>query len=242
MLQIAMIDDEEASLEIAKGAFQAFFHLVHDEADIHTFRNPEIFLDTMKDTRYDLICSDIIMQPIDGIELGKRIRAIDKDVPLIFISSNETNVFSCFAYNPIGFIRKTNFLQDTQSMLKHFYEDILPSKSVKRTLPVKSHGETVLLSLDDMMYIEGAHNYQSIHMKDKKETIEVRTLISDLETELSPYGFLRVHKGFLVNTAYIYKFSTNDVTLKDGTRIPLSRQNREEILTKYMQMTKGTLI
>lgn len=242
MLTIGMIDDEETSLEIAKGAFQAYFKMISIDADIKTFKDASIFFDSLKDTHYDLICSDIIMKPIDGIQLAKKLRSIDKDVPLIFISSDEMNVFSCFEYNPIGFIRKTNFLKDTQNMLKHYYEDILPEKMTVKNFEVKSHGEVMLLNLNNIIYIEGNHNYQSIHMKGREEPIEVRKLISDMEKELTPYGFIRVHKGFLVNYNYIYKFSHADLTLKDGTKIPISYQNRDQILTAYMKLTKTTLI
>lgn len=242
MLTIAMIDDEETSLQIAKGAFDAFFKMMSMETSIRSFTNPEVFLDSLRDTTYDLVCSDIIMSPIDGIELAKRLRQVDKEVPLIFISSNETNVFSCFEYDPIGFIRKTNFLNDTQTMMKHYYNDILPNRKMIHKVEVKSHGEVMLLNLNDILYIEGNHNYQVIHVRNQKETIEVRKLISDMERELSPYGFIRVHKGFLVNYLYIYKFSHTDVTLKDGTKIPISYPNRENIITKYMELTKGTII
>lgn len=242
MLNIARIDDEQESLDIAKGAFSTFCESFHQEVHIKGFTRGDVFLDSLKDNLYDLVCSDIIRQPRDGIELAEKLRKIDKEVPLIFISSNETNVFSCFNYNPIGFIRKTNFFQDTKNIRKHFFEDVLPSRKEVRHLEVKSHGETILLPLDNIRYIESNHNYQCFHRTESKEIVEVRKLISELEEELSPYGFIRVHKGFLVNYRYIYKFSAKYLTLKDQTKIPLSRQNHEEVIGKYRDLTKNEMI
>lgn len=111
-----------------------------------------------------------------------------------------------------------------------------------RHLEVKSHGETILLPLDNIRYIESNHNYQCFHRTESKEIVEVRKLISELEEELSPYGFIRVHKGFLVNYRYIYKFSAKYLTLKDQTKIPLSRQNHEEVIGKYRDLTKNEMI
>lgn len=242
MLNIGMIDDEEASLEMAKGAFKAFFSAKNIDVNIKAYKDPMIFLDSMNEIQYDLICSDIIMDKMDGIELAKKIKIKDKSVSMIFISSNENKVFSCFDYDPIGFIRKTNFFADTQSVMSHFINDILPSKKKVQKLEVKSKGETILLNLDDIIYIEGNHNYQSFYLKDKKEPIEVRKLIGDLEKELSPYGFIRVHKGFLVNYKYVYKFSSSFLTLNDGKEIPISRQNRDDIIKKYMMLTSESVI
>lgn len=241
MLIIGMIDDEQTSLEMAKGAFKAFFNASKVDVDIKAFSSPRIFLDSLNDTNYDLICSDIIMQEMDGIQLATEIRRINKTVPLIFISSNETNVFSCFSFNPIGFIRKTNFFIDTQNTMKHFIDDVYPNRRITHNLEVKSHGETRIISIDKLMYIEGNHNYQAFHILDEKEPIEVRKLISDLEQELSPYGFIRVHKGFLVNYNYIFKFTNDHVILKNDVKIPLSRQSKDSTIKKYMDLTKETM-
>ena len=242
MVNIARIDDEPESLEIAKGAIMAFCTGFQKEVNIKGFTSGAVFLDSLKDNLYDLVCSDIIREPRDGIELAAELRKRDKEVPLVFISSNEAKVFSCFNYNPIGFIRKTSFFQDTKNIRKHFFEDILPARKEVRHLEVKSHGETILLPRDSIRYIESSHNYQCFHRKDSQDILEVRKLISELEEYLSPFGFIRVHKGFLVNYRYIYKFSPSFLTLKDQTKIPLSRRNREEVIAKYRDLTKDTRI
>ena len=119
MLNIARIDDEQESLDIAKGAFSTFCESFHQEVHIKGFTRGDVFLDSLKDNLYDLVCSDIIRQPRDGIELAEKLRKIDKEVPLIFISSNETNVF---------------FLLQLQSNWIHPEDELLPG--------YKEHQET----------------------------------------------------------------------------------------------------
>ena len=106
---------------------------------------------------------------------------------------------------------------------------------------MKSHGETTVIYMDQILYIEGNHNYQTFYLEGDQKPVEVRELISTLEETLKPYGFIRVHKGFIVNWTAIYKIGTTEITLKGDVRIPLSQQRREEVLKLYLELTKNSL-
>ena len=220
MLNIAMIDDERSSLDLFSGAFKTGFSAKGEQVQVNTFISSETFLATLSDTRYDLICLDVIMEPLLGTEVAAKIREKDPDVPIVFISSNENKVFSCFQYNPIGFIRKTNFFDDAISFIDHFINSVLPKRKQRRTLLVKAHGDTVVIDMDKILYIEGNHNYQSFYLEGEKDPIEVRELISALEQQLKEYGFLRVHKGFIVNWTAIHKIEPMKSLLKATSRYP----------------------
>ena len=241
MLNIAMIDDEKNSLDLFAGAFENGFASKGEQVKISTFTSSLNFLSTLADTCYDLICLDVIMEPLLGTEVAAKIREKDMDVPIVFISSNENKVFSCFQYNPVGFIRKTNFFDDAISFIDYFITSVLPKRKERRTLLLKTHGETTVVYMDQILYIEGNHNYQSFYLEGAEKPIEVRELISTLESVLDKYGFIRVHKGFIVNWTAIYKIGTSEITLKGGVRIPLSQQRREEVLKRYLELTKNAL-
>ena len=55
MLNIARIDDEQESLDIAKGAFSTFCESFHQEVNIKGFTRGDVFLDSLKDNLYDLL-------------------------------------------------------------------------------------------------------------------------------------------------------------------------------------------
>lgn len=242
MIRIAMLDDERPSLELFAGAFRSAFAAKGAQAEIMTFTSPEAFVATLSDTRYDLICLDVIMEPMLGTEVAAKVREKDADVPIVFISSNENKVFSCFAHNPVGFIRKTNFFDDATAFIDHYLTTILPKHQQRRNLLVKAGGDTILIDMDRILYIEGNHNYQSFYLKDQEKPIEVRELISTLEEQLKDYGFIRVHKGFIVNSAAIYKLGNMEIVLVNDKHIPISQQRREQVFKTYLELTKDTLI
>ena len=241
MINIAMVDDERASLDLFAGAFKSAFSAKGEQIEVHTFTSSLDFLATLSDTQYDLVCLDVIMEPLLGTEVAARLREKDEGMPLIFISSNENKVFSCFQYNPVGFIRKTNFFDDAISFIDYFLSSILPKRKEKRTLLVKVHGDAILINMDNILYIEGNRNYQSFYLEGESKPLEVRELISVLEEQLNNYGFIRVHKGFIVNVAMIHKIGANEITLKGERKIPLSAQRREKVFQRYLELTKNTV-
>ncbi|MBE5717087.1 MAG: LytTR family transcriptional regulator [Ruminiclostridium sp.] len=51
-----------------------------------------------------------------------------------------------------------------------------------------------------------------------------------LQTEaLSAYGFIRIHKSFIVNTRFIFSVERNNIILTDNSSLPVSRTKTEEI-------------
>ena len=60
---------------------------------------------------------------------------------------------------------------------------------------------------------------------------DIRTTRSLSETEkaLSSYGFIRVHKSFIVNTRFIFSVERNNIILTDNSSLPVSRTKTEEI-------------
>ena len=237
-----MLDDERTALDTAANSIRSLLDLKKIPSQIHTFTDSSVFLSSLKECQYDLICLDVIMAPLDGTQVAKRIREIDKNVSLVFISSNENKVFSCFEYNPIGFVRKTNFINDIQTMMSHFLDDVLPSFHKTNFLQIKTGGETRLLDIEKIVYIESNRNYQEIHVEGKDDAVRVRKPISELEKDLADYGFLRVHKGFLVNYRYIIRFNASEVSLRHGPRIPLSRNKSDEIIENYLSLTRSSLL
>jgi len=245
MIKVAMLDDEKTSLSLGAGAFSAAFKSAGIPAQISTFESADALFFALEETNFDLFCLDIILgneHNPSGIDVAKRIRTQHEEVPICFISSNETKVFSCFDVNPIGFIRKTNFLEDSNTLIQHYIKDIMPRRENSFRLEIKSKGETSFVEINKIVYIEGDHNYQKVFVVEKEEPYLIRELISTLEKQLIPYDFIRVHKGFLVNAKYIQKFATNYLVLKTGQNIPISRARRNEFLEIYMEMTRNTLI
>jgi DNA-binding response OmpR family regulator len=57
--------------------------------DVDTFTNPSLALKSFKPGFYDLVLIDIVMPDIDGFELYERLKKIDPDVKVCFLTASE---------------------------------------------------------------------------------------------------------------------------------------------------------
>lgn len=77
-----------------------------------------------------------------------------------------------------------------------------------------------------------------VHFKDKEENpLEISSKMEILEKELSPLGFIRVHKGYLVNFLFIKSIeSDNTLKLSDGEILPVSRRKIAEVKKTFLEL------
>lgn len=99
-------------------------------------------------------------------------------------------------------------------------------------LTIKDAGTTTLLPCDEVTWIEAAGDYMCIHSGEKVHVM--RSTMKQLETQLNPLIFQRVHRSTIVNLDCIEKVCSHIngeyfLILKDGTRIKMSRSYRDKI-------------
>lgn len=66
------------------------------------------------------------------------------------------------------------------------------------------------------------HERESIYIYDKVDNIEKE--VRELYTK-----FIRVHKSYLINIDYIYKYEPNEIEMLNGEIIPISKSRKNEI-------------
>lgn len=100
------------------------------------------------------------------------------------------------------------------------------------TLSVKEGTRIHLLPYHNIVFIEAAKDYVSIHTNERKYLH--KETMQQLEQMLAPAGFARIHKSYIVNTQAIKKFDSlynGDFTveLHNGQQLKLSRNYRDNL-------------
>ena len=91
----------------------------------------------------------------------------------------------------------------------------------------------MIFNLSDITHFESLNRLVLVNTSDKK-IHEFYYKLSDLATGLSDKGFILTHRSFLVNLQYIQKLSTNDLTLKNGLIIPISRNLASDVKKSFI--------
>ena len=237
MLKIALLDDDKTALLISKGAIESFFQEKNIAISLDAFSSPVNFLAMAKEENYRLVFLDIDMPELNGLEVGEQVKAINPQTDIIYLSQREDLVFDTLKLHPFGFIRKSKIIQDFANVLELFVNTALNTNSENKKITISSKTETISADIDTIMYIEGNRNYQTFYLKDGS-TFDARVLMGDLEIKLKEHGFIRVHKGYLVNFLFIRTIGVNEVTLTNNKILPMSNKRKDSIMEEYLAITR----
>jgi two-component system LytT family response regulator len=104
-----------------------------------------------------------------------------------------------------------------------------PTRKFLEHIMVRLAGTVTLLRVEDVDWIEADDYYAKLHVGTKTHLI--RETMRQLEAKLDPAQFVRVHRSAIVRidrvqTLHPYCKGAHMLTLKDGTRVNLSRSRR----------------
>jgi two-component system LytT family response regulator len=100
---------------------------------------------------------------------------------------------------------------------------------------IKESGRVIFLKVGEIDWIEAADYYAKIHVG--KKSYLVRESLNDLEKQLNPSKFLRIHRSSIVNLDCVKEMhplfkGDYAVVLIDGTQLRLSRSRRGDLEKK----------
>jgi two-component system LytT family response regulator len=105
-------------------------------------------------------------------------------------------------------------------------------------ISVKDIGETTRIPVSDVIWIDAAGDYMCVHCADG-ETHILRKTMKQLEQELDPNRFIRVHRSVIVNNAEVAKVLTLSsgeyvIQLTNKHEIRVSRSYRDKVREKLL--------
>lgn len=227
-MKIAIIDDEKAFAERLRSYVLTLFAEKHTAADVTVTDDPENILYTGK--QFDVILLDIEMPGCSGIDLASKINEQKggSDKPyIIFVTNRDGLVFDALKQQPFSFVRKSH-LED----LEPCFDRLITLCESEVYYPIKSGRDIERVALKEIFYLEKQKNYVIYHTA--RGTISERTTL-DKKTDLLCNGFLRTHIGYLVNIRCIEKIRTGEISLSDGTIIPLSRKYSDAVRKQFFE-------
>lgn len=186
----------------------------------------------------DIVFSDIDMPNLTGMELLQSL----KNAPVfIFISSYAEHAAESYSLDVIDFIVKPVSLSRLMKAANKAIEYIELKKSVtditgnsnttgeKENINfmedyffIKENYDFIKIGHADVIYIESMGNFSRLHTTQNKKHVTLVSL-KNIEAQLSPQQFMRVHKQYIINLKHIQSISSNgDVVLLGGHTVSLS--------------------
>lgn len=243
-LQVAVCDDEKRAISIISASIKSIFELHGITVEIDIFSSAKELLSQLETQSYSLLFLDINMPGMDGIDAGQVISRLADAPEIVFVSSNTNRVFDTFAIQPFGFVRKNNFLDDIHETVVRYVKQLEQNGKPSYLIHLKDQQGSITIDTQNLKYIECYKNMQMLHIHQRSEVSKLYSRMETLEKSLKDYGFIRIHKGYLVNYAFIRRFDSKSILLSTGEELPVSRSRHHEAMDLYLSCvgSSGVLI
>lgn len=233
MLKIAIVDDEEIFVTLIQKKVFNVLERLRVECKIYTFTDSIEMLHESTKHHFDLLFLDIDMPNITGLDIARKLRLKNIDTEVIFVTNKDELVYDTFQYGPFRFIRKSRFDSEIEEALQNFVKKV---NHEKISIFLSTENGKKPVKVLDIMYIEVQSHKLTVHMSNSM--ISANGNLNDLETEIRKYGFIRIHKSYLVNYRAISFIHQKKVIIDDGTALPLSRRKFEYTQNELMRFSR----
>lgn len=250
MYKVLIVDDEF----LARKLLQDYVKKMPELELAGTAQNAfEAFM-LCKEKTIDILLLDIHMPDLNGIELARTL----KNVPAIIFTTAyseyalESYEVSAVDYllKPIALPRFMQAIEKAIAKLKGNAEhEQAPAPAVTQEttvaqnpvqaeigknvqasyIMVKADYKLYKINYEDLLYIEGQHEYVSFYTKSKR--ITALYSLKSLEEQLPKDKFVRVHKSYIVSINNISEIEQLSVTVA-GQKIPIGGSYRDALLER----------
>jgi len=189
----------------------------------------------------DLVFLDIEMPNYSGFKLVEYFDDVDFDI--VFTTAYEQYAIKAFKVRAQGYLLKPVDIDDltavVQKVLQQRNEEVNTNDSSPEEEPSNTGGRMqfpapngiVYLKDEEIYYIESEGRYSNIYDKDGAKLVTTKPL-KDLESMLSTSSFIRVHRSYIINLAYIKHYARgrdSHVILENDQRVDVGKHYKDDL-------------
>lgn len=227
------IDDEPLALRQLESYLQRvpFFDVVA------TFQSALEAMRYMENDSPDVLFIDINMPDLNGLDF---VRSLQEPPMIVFTTAYSEYALDGYKVEAVDYLLKPFGMGDVMAAankVKHRYDLIhtatLSTVDHDDSLFLKTEYKVVRVLISQIVYVEGMSEYLRIHLLSQPKPIVVLLSMKKMEERLASYGFMRVHKSYIINLSHIQEVNKSRVILDNGKDIPIGDSYRE-MLTDYI--------
>ena len=223
-IKCIIIDDEPIAIEYLR----EYVNTIPELLLTGTYQNAKEALSLIQNQEVDLIFIDIEMPEISGLEF---VKTLETAPAIIFTTAYPQYAVEGFNLNAVDYLLKPIGLERFKQAIQKVHKEISIQAGLQpienKFIFLKNGYKSEKIDIQDIIFIAGNKEYATYYTKSGRTYLKNERL-KNLEKDYQPYGFIRIHKSYLINTRYIKKIFNNNVEIQ-GETIPIGRAYREQI-------------
>lgn len=233
MIHIAIVEDEEMYSNQLNDYIERYCKESGINMKVDFFTDGDEIVQNYSGD-YDIILMDIQMRFMDGMTAAEKIREMDREVIIMFITNMIQYAIRGYQVDALDYmVKPVEYFSFSQKLSKAI-ERVKPDHY--RYIEVTTSNGWRKLDINQILYVESRGHY--LNIETQKGVFQTRGTMKGAEEALEPHGFCRIHKGYLVNMKYVEEVRENNCIL--GLRqIPISRVKRKDFMEKLTNYIGG---
>lgn len=232
-LRVLIVDDEE----LARKLLREYAEKAGGVEILAECGNGFDAVKAITELKPDLVFLDVQMPKLDGFEV---LELVDPLPAVIFVTAHDQYAMDAFDAHAVDYLLKPVQFERFEKALDRARRRLgepmpSPARLTAAARPpgqwlerivVKTGSKVQIIPVDKLDYVQAQDDYIALSCENKNY-LKQQT-ISDIENQLDPTRFARIHRSHIVNLERIMRIEpfTKDsrvVVLRDGTKIPVSR-------------------
>ncbi len=228
MIRCLLVDDEPIALRV----LQMHLAKISDVTVLAACSSAMDALAVVRREAIDLVFLDIEMPDLTGLGF---VAALERPPRIVFTTAHRHYALEGFELDAVDYLLKPiGFPRLLRAVEKYRALSRVPAALPERAdaaphLHIRVDRRTERLAVADLLFVESLSDYVRMHTRGG--TFMPKMRLADLECELAPHGFVRIHRSFLVALGYVESFTASEVRV-GGRVLPISRTYRATALQR----------
>ena len=243
-MRVLIVDDEPL-------ARTALAQILKGRSDVDRFDSANDAIEAQErltKENYDVMLLDVSMPELSGLDLLTRLQQVERTLPsVVFVTAYASYALAAFERHAVDYIVKpfseerVNQALDFASRrsateraarLMELMPDLRTIAQQCSKIGIKSNGRILFLDPREVAVVEAEGNYVLLRRESGSDLL--REPISSIAEKLKPYGFIRIHRSVLVNSAFVQDISPTStgeyqLRLKGGRQYTVTRTYKKNL-------------
>jgi len=231
-ISVLAVDDDASIVEMIRMGLEA------EGMHVLSASDGAEALEVLRKEHVDVVLLDIMMPRVDGWMALMEIRndPATADIPVIMLTAKTQDLARILAFKQgvQQYVTKpfnlTELIVRIQSLMRGRPRGGLPGNADGdlRKLAVRKGGRTVLLNLEDVVYISAKNKSTYVHTYENQFLVDLT--LTELEDRLGTDVFRRLHRSYMINLNMVKEIVRSQgaymvvVADRDETQIPVARR------------------
>lgn len=224
MIKAVIVEDDDSVVARLKNYLSSWAEKHNEHIVVTRYADAESFLSKYT-TDNDVVFLDIELKEMDGMTAAYRLREVDKNVLLVFVTNLAQYAVEGYSVDAFDFVVKPVSYANFEMKLNRLYDNLQSRRGGEIVISQRT-GKRVL-SVNDIKYVEVERHVLLFHMH--LEVQQCSGTLKSVTEQLADYPFALCNQCYLVNLNYVDAIDGNYVEV-DGDKLLISKPRKKEFL------------